>query len=792
MTTILRTLGALAATALIPLGASAQTFSAEKPVSVVTPPNISTNQPVVAAVGSNVYVAWVESFEVSAGVFRGDIMFSRSVDNGETFSVPVNLTNSSGVNDVTPTIAAGGAQVHIFWTDNVATGDILHVRSINSGASFFAPAMLTTPDGKASRPGSALVDASGNVHFAFYDNRAPANTYAQVYYKCSTDGGANWTADVNLTQFDGVVDNESPRLTQGTDGRLYLLFRTSRAGIPQGGWPPFEQYMMRTTAAMASCSPPWLRPAQKVSVGLPEEFANTFGGYITAGAGGVLHAAYWSDKLGTNLTYRRGFPNGTGWEAPIDLSGHGANHLQWDGNAVDQLLYGLAEDAAGKVHAVFGQNTTPFEATQTGPLYYRCSNDGGATWIPRQLATGQIKTAMPRTAYSNNRFHVVWMDFRDNPSLAEIYYLNVTTGACTASAVSLSLSTGSLAFGGQSMGTTSPPQVVTVTNTSGTTLSVSAVTPSAQFEQTNNCSSVPSGGTCTINVAFKPTPAAGPVNTTVAVNGTVSIASNASGSPHTVNVSGTAEKSLVTHYYRSILRRAPDGGGKTYWSGEATRLAGLGANVNETWFAMAAYFYFGNEYKGFNRDNIGFVTDLYNTFFNRAPDAGGLNFWVNNNLNAGVPREVVLVSFMFSSSFKTFTENIFGNTAARAEVDMVMDFYRGLLARLPDTGGFNSWVQEFRTAQCQGSAAVTAKVEQISSAFANGSEYTNRARNNSQYVGDLYNAFMRRGGDAAGVLHWINQLNTSAMTRNQVRQTFINTAEFKARVNAVIAQGCLP
>jgi hypothetical protein len=147
---------------------------------------------------------------------------------------------------------------------------------------------------------------------------------------------------------------------------------------------------------------------------------------------------------------------------------------------------------------------------------------------------------------------------------------------------------------------------------------------------------------------------------------------------------------------------------------------------------------------------------------------------------------------MFSTSFKNFTEDIFGNTAARAEVDMVMDFYRGLLARLPDTGGFNSWVQQFRTAQCAGSAAVTTTVEQISSSFANGSEYTSRNRSNAQYVGDLYNAFMRRGGDAAGVLHWINQLNTSAMTRNQLRQTFITTAEFKARVNAVIAQGCLP
>ena len=38
---------------------------------------------------------------------------------------------------------------------------------------------------------------------------------------------------------------------------------------------------------------------------------------------------------------------------------------------------------------------------------------------------------------------------------------------------------------------------------------------------------------------------------------------------------------------------------------------------------------------------------------------------------------------------------------------------------------------------------------------------------------------------------WINQLNTAAMTREQVRQNFIASSEFQGRVNAIIAQGCL-
>src|SRR5204862_4700273 len=137
-------------------------------------------------------------------------------------------------------------------------------------------------------------------------------------------------------------------------------------------------------------------------------------------------------------------------------------------------------------------------------------------------------------------------------------------------------------------------------------------------------------------------------------------------------------------------------------------------------------------------DDTGFVTDLYNTFFNRPPDGGGLSFWVGQ-IQSGLPREVVLAGFMFSPEFTSFAQGIFGNTAARAEVDMAGDFFRGLLARLPDDGGLNFWVAQFRAAQCAGRSAANAQVESISNSFVTGVEYTNRGRTNAQYVGDLYN-----------------------------------------------------
>jgi hypothetical protein len=87
------------------------------------------------------------------------------------------------------------------------------------------------------------------------------------------------------------------------------------------------------------------------------------------------------------------------------------------------------------------------------------------------------------------------------------------------------------------MGTTSAAQSVTLTNSGTAGLSITSTsltgTNPGDFSQTNTCgSSVVAGGNCAITVAFTPA-AAG------ARSASVSIADNASGSPHTIALSGT-------------------------------------------------------------------------------------------------------------------------------------------------------------------------------------------------------------------------------------------------------------
>ncbi|MGA2099544.1 MAG: choice-of-anchor D domain-containing protein [Candidatus Sulfotelmatobacter sp.] len=106
------------------------------------------------------------------------------------------------------------------------------------------------------------------------------------------------------------------------------------------------------------------------------------------------------------------------------------------------------------------------------------------------------------------------------------------------------LSSTALAFGSQTIGTTSAPQNILLTNSGSANLLISSIaltgTNTNQYGETNNCpGTLVGGGSCTISVTFSPT-----INSTVTAN--VSITDNAMGSPQTVSLLGTGASSAVT------------------------------------------------------------------------------------------------------------------------------------------------------------------------------------------------------------------------------------------------------
>jgi hypothetical protein len=102
------------------------------------------------------------------------------------------------------------------------------------------------------------------------------------------------------------------------------------------------------------------------------------------------------------------------------------------------------------------------------------------------------------------------------------------------SAPAVALSPSLLQYAMQAVGSTSAAQTVLLRNMGSAALSISSIISSENFAQTNTCgSSLPAAGNCTFSVTFTPT-AAG------SLNGTVAIHDDAAGSPHVINLSGSA------------------------------------------------------------------------------------------------------------------------------------------------------------------------------------------------------------------------------------------------------------
>ena len=126
---------------------------------------------------------------------------------------------------------------------------------------------------------------------------------------------------------------------------------------------------------------------------------------------------------------------------------------------------------------------------------------------------------------------------------------NISITITAAATQPISFTPESLTFASQAVGTTSPPQTVTITNVSGAPLPIYSISTDTvgndlgDFVQTNSCTSpMPVGGTCPVSITFTPT-ATGTRSTQLlfqSVNG---------GPMWTMPITGTGTSNLAAAFY---------------------------------------------------------------------------------------------------------------------------------------------------------------------------------------------------------------------------------------------------
>lgn len=127
---------------------------------------------------------------------------------------------------------------------------------------------------------------------------------------------------------------------------------------------------------------------------------------------------------------------------------------------------------------------------------------------------------------------------------------------------------------------------------------------------------------------------------------------------------------------------------------------------------------------------------------------------------------------------------------ATAEIEVLpsLDFaafaniaFVGALARVPTSAERGDWVDALQTAYEISEAALLTEAQGLIDDLFTSAEYIARDRSDNQFVEDLYQAFLGRIHDEAGMVTWLEALETE--TRAFVRAGFYNSVEFANRVS---------
>jgi hypothetical protein len=149
--------------------------------------------------------------------------------------------------------------------------------------------------------------------------------------------------------------------------------------------------------------------------------------------------------------------------------------------------------------------------------------------------------------------------------------LHINARVSAGGPATLSPSPSSLSFAATTVGGASATQGVTVSNTGGTSATVSSVAVNGDFTQMNSCATVAAGASCTVSVTFRPT-AAG------TRTGTLTVTSNAGNNPTAVSLTGAGAdstsniavgKSATANSVQQTFAatNSNDGNTSTYWEG---------------------------------------------------------------------------------------------------------------------------------------------------------------------------------------------------------------------------------
>lgn len=233
----------------------------------------------------------------------------------------------------------------------------------------------------------------------------------------------------------------------------------------------------------------------------------------------------------------------------------------------------------------------------------------------------------------------------------------------------------------------------------------------------------------------------------------------------------TVEGFVHRLYYHCFGREA-DQAGLNDW---VNRLSTRSENGGQ----VAYGFFFSEEFTNLNLSNEAYVEVLYQVFLGRDSDASGKQYWMSK-LENGMSRLYVMNGFSASDEFTTlcnrcgFESGRLPSAQMRDQNEGVTAFtarmYTQALGRSYDEAGLNDWCGRIIK---QGWSPYRVATE----GFFHSQEFANRNLSDEEFVKVLYQTFLDRGYDEAGLGDWVGRLQNGE-SRDAVIAGFANSREF--------------
>jgi hypothetical protein len=478
------------------------------------------------------------AFEFVSGSGSGNTVTGVNISNVQvqnlgTVVMQAETPGSASVSGVTASGVGVAGAYNYTYPQDVAGGYTFNVGSGNSGWST-TPVLTAFP--QPAQPGT-LTAAPASLSFG--DVAAGSTSAAQTVTVSNPGSTAATVSSIGASGPFSQTSTCGGSIAAGGSCTVSVKF------APAGGGAASGTLSVATSAPgsplTVALSGTGVTSTTNLAQGQPVTASSSYETYAAANAVDGNTSTYWESSDGA------GYPQ----TITVDLGS-----VQSIGSITLDLPPSSAWNTRTETLSVLG--------SANGSSFTQIVGSAGYTFNP---ATGNTVTiSLP----SGTSARYVQLGFTGNTGwpAAQLSEFEVFPGGGT-NGSALTATPSSLSFGSTATGSTSGAQTVTVANPGSTAVSVSSVSTTGPFSQTNTCTTIPAGGSCTISTTFAPT-AAG------AASGTLSVASNAPGSPLTVALSGmgvTSSANLAlsqpvtaSGYTQTYVpANAVDGNTSSYW-----------------------------------------------------------------------------------------------------------------------------------------------------------------------------------------------------------------------------------